>query len=453
MDLLSQWQLHPSPLGDHCAYLSSNNRVYIRPKSAKELGVVGTIVGDSSQDYTRGFKKEGNDSSQHFKKRKVTEDARLSVQPLCLEHMENGEFRDNCIFCKRSKSIKQNVRSSRLLPIFDAVQEVKTSCGKSKINNFRRQLFVLVTPDTVNYRLLATSHLRPCDKVLEIGCSTGECTALMLRRMLLLQQQKGSSLDCEGEIVAFDTGSEMIDLARKRIFSELENLVPSKGTQGNDARLRENIFVNMMKLCKVDAITDPKGAQSLAIKNNQADGQESRYPDMVLIDIGGNRELNGVLRMIQWVQSELINAPRIMIIKSEALANSFTQNGVVLVAGMNGNKFYNGIKTDEQQPQISDDGIVLNGQELISSLFKELSGNSSQNPSSKSPPKYSHPKRAPMVLSPKDNSTPICRFHNYHSEGCKKYNRDESECPFDHDHCHWCKGEGHIALNCTNQQE
>ncbi len=451
MNRFSQWQLYPSPRLGHCANLSINRRVYIRPKSAKELGIVGTIVGVSNEDYTRELENEGDDPSQQRKKRKVTEDTRLSVQPLCLDHyFDNGKIHDDCIFCEKSKNIKHSVRSSRLLPIFDAVQELKTSRGENNINDSRSQPFVLITPDTVNYRLLATSHLRPRDKVLEVGCSTGECTALILRRMLLLQQQKVSFPYCDGEIVAFDTGSEMIDLARKRTFSELENLVPSSGVSNDEAG---KIFRNVIKFCRVDAITDPKGAQSLAIDCNQADGRGNRYPDMVLIDIGGNRELNGVLRMIQWVQSELVIAPRIVIIKSEALTNRFTQNGVIAVAGMNEKINSNGMRMDELQPQILDDGVVLNGQELISSLMKELRGDSSQNPSLRSHSKYSHPKRAPMVLSPKDNSTPICRFHNYHSEGCKKYNREKSECPFDHDHCHWCKGEGHIALNCISQRE
>ena len=40
------------------------------------------------------------------------------------------------------------------------------------------------------------------------------------------------------------------------------------------------------------------------------------------------------------------------------------------------------------------------------------------------------------------DSTPICRFHNY------RICQEGSECPYNHNHCHICLKEGHIALDC-----
>lgn len=82
---------------------------------------------------------------------------------------------------------------------------------------------------------------------------------------------------------------------------------------------------------------------------------------------------------------------------------------------------------------------------------------------------FKHPLKAPLVLSPRDGKTPICRYHNYHREGCKWYihnhgntkcnankNKNNSNntngsapsCPFDHDHCHACLQLGHVAKDC-----
>jgi hypothetical protein len=57
--------------------------------------------------------------------------------------------------------------------------------------------------------------------------------------------------------------------------------------------------------------------------------------------------------------------------------------------------------------------------------------------------KPKHPLRAPLVLSPKDNATPICRYHNYHEMGCHR-----SGCEFDHEHCHNCLQKDHIGRFC-----
>jgi len=113
--------------------------------------------------------------------------------------------------------------------------------------------------------------------------------------------------------------------------------------------------------------------------------------------------------------------------------------------------------------------------------------------------RFKHPLKAPLILSPNDDKTPICRYHNYHRDGCKLYNRSKTNkhnnniiinknginikqesikahdingntnvdananafvattttnicttdiCPFDHDYCHACRQLGHVAKDC-----
>ena len=47
---------------------------------------------------------------------------------------------------------------------------------------------------------------------------------------------------------------------------------------------------------------------------------------------------------------------------------------------------------------------------------------------------------------------PICRYHNYHKDGCSRYqnNNNNIPCPLDHDHCHWCLEYGHVARTCPH---
>jgi len=52
-----------------------------------------------------------------------------------------------------------------------------------------------------------------------------------------------------------------------------------------------------------------------------------------------------------------------------------------------------------------------------------------------------HPPR-----SKQQQQVAICRYHNYHPQGCAKH-RDRL-CPHDHEHCHLCLAAGHVARDC-----
>ena len=410
-----------------------NVDVQVRPKSAKELGYTGRItsINTSKSDHSM----DDLNTPQHCsKKRKLTDGLRVTIQQHCYYHHGSEENKD-CILCQ---STKHDVRTSRLVPVYD----LHLLDGR-KFNDVSKPL-VIITPDTTSYRHLAMSHSRPNDNMLEIGCSTGECSALLLRRRLLLHLQnlrrighhdKSSEVLVDGKIVGFDTGAKILQQAEKRLRREYDEF---------SSTITEDTYSKLIQLHKVDALADPKGAYNLVTDN-------SACPEMVLIDIGGNRELEGVLRMIQWVQTAFKEkGPRLILVKSEALEKE-------LLTSIRSSHSNN---SDNSLPSITEEGIIRNGQDWFNSL---LISHSYASPGTDQATEcmsrqqllsmYSHPKKAPLVLSP--TGVPICRYHNYHPEGCIKFNKSKSsaadetkECLFEHDHCHWCLAAGHIALNC-----
>lgn len=434
-----------------------NDHVYIRPKASKELGVVGRIVElvDATKANNGVTTASEVSPSQRSKKRKLVEDIRVSVRPHCFVHTtkDAGAGGECSSF---GGTVKRGVRPSRLLPVYDVFNDRDGSASA-------RTLMIL-TPDTTSYRQLATSHLRPSDKVLEIGCSTGECTVLLMRRLILLHSHRYNTHQVDstknnktsGQIVALDTGHSIIGEARSRLLSEFDQLMPKAHDDGENAR-RGHLYSQLVQCHKVDALADPKGAYSIAMGSNE------RKPDMILIDIGGNRELSGIARMIHWVQSAFHDdPPRLIIVKSEALVDELSgsilpkKTEEELLAEDQSAAVNERISTKIIRPSTTENGIISQAQHWFSSLLLSCTDTSEgvkcneTNDATMSVPKYSHPLRAPLVLSPKDNATPICRWHNYDPDGCKRHNGCSDICPYDHTHCHWCRKVGHVALSCRS---
>jgi SAM-dependent methyltransferase len=243
---------------------------------------------------------------------------------------------------------------------------------------------------------LAVSQIEENDKVLEIGCSNGECSMLL----------GGTVLRGNGTLIGFDISPNMISEAKCKVQSEL---------RGEHDRIQFHVM---------DPFSDPKGA--LTIMNKER-------VNVVLIDIGGNRDFESVLAMIQWVQS--VCSARIIIIKSEGMISKIHNDSQKRSNDDTKRaKFENTI-------HITSKGVLSRGQEWFDSQYSKIGSKSKGGP-----PTYIHPLKAPISLSPIDNETPICRYYNYHANGCKK---GSNECKFDHIHCHWCKAKGHTALECS----
>jgi hypothetical protein len=295
----------------------------------------------------------------------LVEDVRVSVQQHC------PDMNSKC------GPIKTGIRPSRLFPVYDIIDD----CNKEQK---RSHSLILLTPDTTNYRQLASSHVRAYDKVLEIGCSTGECTSLILRRLILLHinnkcKQDDKGVENEGgKIVAFDTGSDMVEKAKHRVMSELNYLLP----QGNSDNEKMSAVGVTLNFHKVDAITNPIDAITYATTG------DDRYPDVILIDIGGNRELKAVIKMIHWVQTAFGTSPRLVIVKSQALVDELisTSSSANLDVGEvkcewdeEVGKSANDqsiLGKNPKRPVVSGNGVIQHAQEWFTSLLQSFSDKS-----------------------------------------------------------------------------
>lgn len=227
---------------------------------------------------------------------------------------------------------------------------------------------VILTSETYPYRHLSASQLGLEDCVLEIGCSTGEASVIMMR-----------SAGCW---MGFDVSSDMVAQCLK---------------------------TGSKSVFKIDVLVDPKGAEELIRQHLP------RGPTAVFIDIGGNRDATSAIRVIAW--SLRVLSPQLVVVKNRALVSKCTGSDECCV---------------------HESGVVQGGGEWFQRQSERVSNMDSGRCF------FEHPLQAPMVVSPIDDTTPICRYHNYHRQGCKK----GSDCPFDHTHCHWCRRVGHIAREC-----
>jgi len=113
---------------------------------------------------------------------------------------------------------------------------------------------------------------------------------------------------------------------------------------------------------------------------------------VILIDIGGNRELNGIVRMIRWVQSGLFQEeeegqdnkhclPRVIIVKSEALVEELSKRSSAVVSseGMDSGVGRPKVTAAEGLCSIGGDGIIDHGQEWFSSLLSSSDGDANDS--------------------------------------------------------------------------
>ena len=232
---------------------------------------------------------------------------------------------------------------------------------------------VVVTPETKDFRELVVGYITSTDRVLEIGCSSGEASVLMLPT-------------CQSW-VGFDTSEEMLGMCKAALLEA--------SSSGPSTKKKDYHPVIM------NALVDSEKARIEACRFG--------VPTFVACDIGGNRELVNVLRMISWAMESF--EPKLIMIKSRELTHALESSSLSTID--------------------TDTGLVDKGQDWFQA-----------NRPRHAMPK--HPKKAPLVMSPTDPSKPICRYYNYHKNGC----HNKEDCPLDHEHCHFCKEKGHIGREC-----
>jgi SAM-dependent methyltransferase len=258
----------------------------------------------------------------------------------------------------------QRVRQNRLLPIFIPY------CSSSIPNKGLDMTIVIVTPDTTNYRLLCASQVTSNDIVLELGCSSGQASLILIKYAKFW--------------VGLDTSEEMIQHCRDEILAR--DLTPD------------------LHVYKVDALKDPTLAKDLILNANP----QNLPPSHVFIDIGGNRAFESVLQMLDWVTKAF--HPVLIVVKSQPLSRN--------------------LQSKEYSFDSYGIDMTKNILQLNSNVFPKIP---------------SHPLKAPLRYVT-DREKPICRYHNYHKDGCSKF--PSGRCTLDHDHCHLCLQPGHVAKQC-----
>lgn len=351
------WILFPSPNSTPKTYQNLDT-VFWRSKSAKELGRRGTVVACDAPTDGR-LSNDTNPTNQR-------QQQRLTVR-------FQKELRDDrtasTITDVSNEYYDKQVPIKRLLPVFALTQQ-----GTKEQQQFESTVIV-VTAETTSYRNMASSQLTKDDLVLEIGCSTGEASAIMVQY-------------CKSW-VGLDTSEEMVRRCNQRISQ-----VEMKNNNTDFAAFQ------------VDALADPNLAEQLVLQ-----GLNGASPNKIYIDIGGNRDCDGVWRMLAWAMSM---CPILVVIKSREFFTQLNDEGVTTSAA------------------------TMSGAEWMDTKLQRLNRHCKMIPS--------HPLQAPLrhVVEEK----PICRYHNYHKDGCKRYRNANNPCPLDHDHCHWCLEKGHVARHC-----
>ena len=231
------------------------------------------------------------------------------------------------------------------------------------------------------YRALAERVLPTC-VVLEIGCSYGKCTNVLAK-----------TVNNYRRVVGIDISNEVIDRASKS-FPKL-------------------------KFVRTDVLRDPLSVSRLS---KELDKEFKDHDGLVIfIDIGGNRDLESVVKCIEYVNCEL--KPLMMVVKSEALYKCVK----VMMKGV-----FDWKKLSE----------ISNA-----ALLERKSSSSETDDGDVYKRKY-HPLKAPLKMNPDGIS--ICRYHNYDTKGCRKFIDPtfKGPCPYDHEYCHACLRKGHRALEC-----
>ena len=431
-----------------------NDTVFWRSKSAKELGRRGTVVAVAAADPTAAADGDNcrlggvdNTNPQHQQQQQQRVTVRFQKESPHNNNNNNSQTiihgctnttttqstaaaaaaaaDEECNYYEKQVSVK------RLLPVFVATQQQKDD-GTTNYNN-DSIVTIIVTAETTSYRHMASSQFGNNNGkddydnvVLEIGCSTGEASAILVQYC--------------NSWVGLDTSETMVRQCRQRL-SQVKNRTSTASTTANNTTNNNNNNV-----FQVDALADPVQAEHLVLQ-----GLHGVPPNTIFIDIGGNRDCDGVWRMLAWAMRimrrsnsnsttpPLTTTPTLVVIKSREL-----------VAQMLQNKEEGVVRTTSTASTTTTLTTSAEWMEMkLQQLERQRRRRCNILPS--------HPLQAPLrhvvvAVDVTDNNInqekPICRYHNYHKDGCMRYRNKSNECPLDHDHCHWCLESGHVARHC-----
>jgi hypothetical protein len=308
---------------------------------------------------------------------------------------------------------------------------------------------VVLVEETLPFRQIVRfqlhNHRRTKDRVLEIGCSTGELSKMVWKNHFEVPPSSADDLSASSveekgpSWIGMDHSQEMIDRCQ-------EQLDHHKALHASTARSYAS------KVVKIDALAEPKRASKEATTPTELFGP---CPTVVLIDIGGNRECGPVIKTLIWVLMAFggieNSSLRMVIVKSRALVRQLLSDCGNSGAINDRNNNNSNSNHDDIPTLDALSGIISRGTEWFDATHHKLllvGKNRFER-------LFKHPLKAPKVMSPVNGTTPICRYHNYHKGGCRLYNDRltvATHCPLDHDHCHACLQRGHVAKNCPRYE-
>jgi hypothetical protein len=194
-------------------------------------------------------------------------------------------------------------------------------------------------------------------------------------------------------------------------------------------------------------------------------GMQQRLPrapcSVVFSDIGGNRQLESLVKLVPWVLRTL--KPRLLVVKSEELTAAAEQQ--VTTEQQQGEQPCASAAAAAAVEHEAADGAAscrpdttTCSLQACDSVIHDVSGwwqqleQQCRNPASLAEPWFVAAKDAGFTRNPMrypQRSTAdgrrICRPYNYDKQrGCLKMDG----CPYDHQHCHHCLKADHRAVDC-----
>jgi hypothetical protein len=258
-----------------------------------------------------------------------------------------------------------------------------------------------VCPTTDLFRKLAScgDELNDEDcRIIEIGCCTGKTTKK------LLTNNNVSPLN----VLALDVSNQFIQECR-------ENFPPA------------------LQLEKINVLLEwPRFEELVSQKWTSLMDDVDTLKLVVFVDIGGNREIESLLAVLQaLVESKVLN-PVSIIVKSQALYDYGVENG---------------LDDWESLKNLARSELVKRRSKGSKSGAAHTVGNDNNKQTRR------HPLKMAQRLTPQ--GVAICRYHNYDAKnGCLRYKDTQNlgkGCDLDHDHCHFCLETGHGALQCPKK--
>lgn len=238
----------------------------------------------------------------------------------------------------------------------------------------------VVCAETSEFRVLAATQLRADDMVVEIGASYGRSTVILAKA-------------CR-RVIGIDTSLEAVSAARKQ-YPQLEFL-------------------------QFDVIEQTHLLAELVAQEKCT---------VAFVDIGGNRELEALLRLLPIVHRVL--QPRLVCIKSRELYRAADVHAVA----------HGGLSRGARVPGAREWWATCIANDALQQPAKAAKRYHNQGCEREGGSRFTqYPLAYVPAIGP--DGRKICRFHNY-----GVCTRGES-CGYDHRHCHRCLSEGHLAKNC-----